>query len=99
MKELVKRELIVWMQYLLIGFIAAVVAFDMWERAHLPLGPSNIAPAKEIVEAVNVKGMLWNLWHDYYRWWLVVFAGLSLARLSLIYVAKRAKDKSEGRPR
>lgn len=99
MKELVRREVIVWAQYLLIGLIAAMVAFDMWERAQLPFVPSNIAPANEVIEAVNVKGMLWNLWHGYYRWWLIVFTGLSLGRFLLIYATKRMRNKSEGSQR
>ena len=81
-ERVVKRELITWLQYFVISFIAAAVAENS-SMAHLPRsGVVNEVPNPD---AINIRQMMLSMWHGYYRLWLLTFLGLSAVRLVVVF--------------
>lgn len=89
-KNDLKREFVAWVQYFLLALIATIVAFDSWERTHLVPTTQSI---EGLADEVNVKGMLFDLWSAYYRWWLCVFVGLSALRFLVLFILSRMKNR------
>ena len=89
MKDLLKRELKIWIQYFLITCIAAVVGHYAWESAQ---DVSRLSGPEGSQVAVNVREMIIALWRDYYRWVLGAFVGLSAVRILIVLVMNRGKQ-------
>ena len=90
MKDLLKREFLIWVQYFLITCVAAVVGHYVWESSQSPLSTG----AAGELEQINVREMILHLWRDYYRWVLGAFIILSAVRLLLVLFFGRARLKA-----
>ena len=84
--RVIKEELIVWLQYFLIAFVAAAVAENASTARLLggngPANPNNL-------DAINFWEMIRNMWHTYYRQWLLIFLALSAVRFLVVLVLNR----------
>ncbi len=87
MKDLLKRELVIWVQYFLITCVAAAMGHHAWESSQAPLSTGTAGE----LEAVNVQGIIFQLWRDYYRWILGAFIVLSAVRFLVVLFVGRAK--------
>ena len=90
MRNLLKRELIVSVQYFLITCAAAVTGHYAWESAQQASG---LNAAEGSGGAVNVQEMVIALWRDYYRWVVGAFLVLSVARILILIAVNRAKER------
>jgi hypothetical protein len=85
-----KREFQAGLQFGLISLLATGFAFRIWIRA---VDPSIIEEVPDAVPPAEFWSMLESVWNRYFRWWLLIFLGLSLARLGLIYLIRRFSYK------
>ena len=78
MKDLLKRELITWLQYVLITCAAAVVGHYAWEssQAYLGAGSGDVE--------INIREMIVQMWRAYFRWVIGTFIALSAIRLVVV---------------
>ena len=84
----IRRELITWLQYFVIAFIAAAVA----ENA-LTSRQSGIAGINQPnFDEINIRQMILSMWDRYYRWWLYIFVGLSAVRFLVLFILSRRKE-------
>jgi hypothetical protein len=68
----VRHELLMWLQYFFISFLATSIAYSRFESAQ-PLG-SDMDHAGHIDGSdINIKQMMVSMWSGYYRWWFLVF--------------------------
>ena len=84
----VRYELLMFLQYLIISFIATSIAYSRFESAQRP-GPSQDGAAGLAGSDINIKQMVLSMWNGYYRWWFLVFIGLSLTRVLLVFISNR----------
>lgn len=91
MKDLLKRELITWLQYFLITCIAAVVGHYAWDssEAYLVTGSAGNAVAGSGGNEINIWQMVLHMWRDYFRWILGTFLALSAIRLVVVLFLAR----------
>lgn len=88
----VKHELLMFLQYLLISFVATSVAYSRFESAHLL--DSGLDPAARLDGSdINIKQMVLSMWNGYYRWWFFVFIGLSVIKVLLVLTSSRITRK------
>jgi hypothetical protein len=88
----VRHELLMFLQYLLISFIATSVAYSRFESAQL--FDSGLDRAARLDGSnINIKQMVLSMWNGYYRWWFVVFIGLSAIRVLLVFTSSRISRK------
>ncbi|MEO6392046.1 MAG: hypothetical protein ABIP75_09365 [Pyrinomonadaceae bacterium] len=86
-----KREFQVGLQFGLFSLLAAGFAFRIWIRA------VHSSIIKEVPDAVPPAGfgpMLECVWTRYFRWWLLIYLGLSLARIGLVYLFRRFRYRT-----
>jgi len=82
MKDLLKRELITWLQYFLITCVAAVVGHYAWDSSQA-LYPHYLGTGSG-GDAINIREMVMQMWRDYFRWILGTFIALSAIRLIVV---------------
>ena len=78
MKDLLKRELVTWLQYFLITCVAAVVGHYAWDSSQADLGTGTGE------SQINIWGMVVHMWHDYFLWILGTFIVVGALRLLLV---------------
>ena len=88
-ERVVKRELITWLQYFVILFIAAAVAENASMTQLLRGGVVSDVPNPD---AINIRQMILSMWHGYYRLWLLIFLGLSAVRFIVVFFIRRRQD-------
>lgn len=81
-----KHEFQIGLQFGLISLLAAGFAFRIWIRA---VNPGIIKEVPTAVPPAEFSQMLESVWNRYFRWWLLIFVGLELARLGFIYIFRR----------
>ena len=88
-RSIIIRELITSLQFFVIAFIASAVAENaLTSRQHSvdPVIDPNF-------DAINIKEMILSMWNGYYRWWFLVFVGLSAVRfLVLLFLSHRKES-------
>ena len=89
MREVLRRELPMLAQYLLIACLAAAAGHYAWESAQQVFGMSG---GESSQSAVNVREMEIALWRDYYRWVIGAFLGLGGIRILILLVVDRIKQ-------
>ena len=87
MKDLLKRELLTWLQYCLIICVAAVVGHYAWESSQAYLGTGLGTGSGG--DHINIREMVRQMWRDYFRWVLVTFIALSAIRLVIVLFLAR----------
>jgi hypothetical protein len=89
---LIKREFGIWIQYFLISFVAATVAyiFDAAQQVRSVYEPASGVDAQSV--DIQSIGMVRNPLSGYYKWWLFTFIGLSIFRMLILLVAWRLKN-------
>ena len=88
----VRHELLMFLQYLLISFIATSVAYSRFESAQ-PFDSGLDQAARLDGSNINIKQMVLSMWNGYYRWWFLVFIGLSAIRVLLVFTSSRISRK------
>jgi len=93
-ERVVKRELITWLQYFVISFIAAAVAENASMTQLLRGGVVSDVPNPDAIntDAINIRQMILSMWHGYYRLWLLIFLGLSAVRFIVVFFIRRRQD-------
>ncbi len=87
MRDRIKNELIIWLQYFFIFFVTCFIAsFIREESRH-----SGVLISSDIEVNINIGEMLKDLWREYFYWYLIAFIALSLVRFSLILLFTRSK--------
>lgn len=87
--RIIRRELIAWLQYFVIALFAAAVAENVQTRILLGYGDSVSQPN---FNEINIKQMILTMWNGYYRWWLLVFVGLSALRFMIVVIFNSKKS-------
>jgi hypothetical protein len=91
MNKKIRQELIIWVQYFLIAFIATSIAYSKFEST-LALSDTEGLNTPNYDVSINIKEMIYSMWYSYYRWWLVAFIVLSLFRFFTTYIINRFRS-------
>ena len=106
MATTLRRELITWVQYFVIMFIAATgamyvqesararIAKESWER-QLAADAEAISRGEVVVAQASIHtwDILRRLWEEYYLVWVGTFVGLSALRLSVVLALSRVRRR------
>ena len=65
---LIKREFGIWIQYLIISFIAASVPYLYGIE-------QDLQSSADQAHDINIMGVYRRMWYGYYKWWLYSFIG------------------------
>lgn len=85
MKDKATREFWIWFQYLLIGFVAAMVAFNAY------LAEEYITANEDPSIDINARDVLRVMWNNYLLPWVTVFLVLSALRFLILFVLDRVE--------
>lgn len=88
-RSTIARELITWLQYFVIAFIAAALAENTLSSSQHIRDPSS---EPNFDAMINIKQMILSMWNGYYRWWFLVFVGLSAVRFLVVLLLSRRKE-------
>ena len=89
-KRVIKRELIIWLQYFIIAFIAAAMAENA-STTRLLGGEGGNNPGN--FDSINFWEMILSMWHTYYRRWLLIFLTLSAVRFLVLFILNRRGER------
>lgn len=89
-KQMIKTEALIWIQYFLISLLAAIWAYDRY------VGRISGAPA--IGEDVNLFGFFRKMFYLYLEPWFVVFFLLTVSRLAIVLLINRSKSADADSP-
>ena len=94
MSEKLKTEIIIWLQYFLIFFLACSIASIVREHNRaVSIAETNGVINDDVIIHVNVSNIIQELWIEYFQWYLVGFVLLSLIRFLLLFIFKGFKRK------
>ncbi len=89
MQGVLRRELPILAQYLLIVCLAATAGHYAWESSQQVF---DMSAGEGSQSAVNVREMVIALWRNYYRWVIGAFLGLGGIRILILLVVDRIKQ-------
>lgn len=92
MSNKLKKELIIWLQYFFIFFIAIFVASLIREHNRALL-ISNSEVVNDIDVNINFNSLIQTLWNEYFYWYVVAFIALSLIRFALLSLFNQFQKK------
>ena len=91
-KSKFKREIGTWVHYFVIAFIAATIAYSVFEGAQRGSHMIGVDEQTAHTVEINIVSLILSMWKNFYRWWFGVFIGLSALRFLIIYLSNRIKD-------
>lgn len=85
-KQIIKREIILWLQYFCISLVSVILAYDIYIT-------DKYGPPQEGVD-INFDGLVRQLFYGFLGPWLVIFLILSAIRIALLVIIHSRKNHS-----